>query len=112
MWRVRRGTPWTVVASNRPLRDAGAIKRIRYWAEAQADGFDMLARTRQRHDPVRAWLYWRVLQIWRLHFNGTMSYSGGPCPRFLAAVLVAVDDEPTSPATIRNIIRRERAHLP
>jgi hypothetical protein len=117
LFAVKRQTPWRDDDPDRPMRDLKAARVIEYRAENYAEGLDMMVRSRQgRQDPARAWLYWRLFQIWSECFGGVLAVTvppdggppSGPLVRFVLAVTADVLDPPATPYAIRSAVRRER----
>jgi len=109
-WR-RRQVPWPEHDPEQPLRDLQAVTSILWRHQGILDDL-------KRRDPARAFLLWRLLNIWCDHFGGKLTVTdpthrrgapSGPLVRFVLAATRGVLKPPISPHTIRAYARRERA---
>jgi hypothetical protein len=108
-WR-RRQVPWPEHDPEQPLRDLQAVTSILWRHQSILDDL-------KRRDPARAFLLWRLLDIWVDHFSGKLTVTdpthrrgapSGPLVRFVLAATRGVLKPPISPHTIR-AYARERA---
>jgi hypothetical protein len=115
---VKARVPWSADDPLWPNRLLAALWPVKQKAELHVEGFTILARAIQgKRDPVRDWLYWRLLAIWTDCLGGELTisvpkYGGQPCGplvRFLIAAVTVVSGKAPNAYTVRTIVRRERA---
>jgi hypothetical protein len=111
LYRHRRQVPWPEHDPEQPLRELQAVISILWSHQSILDDL-------KRRDPARAFLLWRLLNIWCDHFGGKLTVTdptrrrgapGGPLVRFVLAATRGVLKPPISPHTIRAYAKRERA---
>jgi hypothetical protein len=116
LYKIKRRTLRTVPDPERPQRDIDAVKSVLGHTETDLKKLEKELRAHQRRqDPAREFRWRGLCAVWTNHFAGELGTSVarhrppyGPVVRFITAVFEHALNEPISPHTIRDAVRREQ----